>query len=123
MTKLSPSNTRLVDALRSAAGSGRIGRLVFVRWTERVETGTDARAAEEAALAAVAELFGGPHQAAHWLGGPGDGQTTVLARWPGGETALVAAGPAGERDRPGVDVIRVGARGAIYHEYGGSSVR
>lgn len=95
-----------------AIESGRIGRPVFVRWMERVDS--DPGPALETALGVVSNWFGGEPVSSHQPDGS-DLHSSMLARWPGGELALLIAAPVSFMAEPGLDLAVIGARGALYH--------
>lgn len=112
MTTDSPHIQSLSATISAALESDRIGHPVFVRWMERVD-GNPGSALDKA-LEMVSGWFGGEPASSHRPGGS-DLQASVLARWPGGESALLIAAPVGFMDAPGLDIAVFGARGAIYH--------
>jgi hypothetical protein len=95
-----------------AIEADRIGSPVFVRWMERVDS--DPASALESALEIVSAWYGSAPEFSHQPGGS-DLQSTVLARWPGGQSALLIAAPVGSMDTPGLDLAVIGSKGAIYH--------
>lgn len=112
MTTDSPHIQSLSATIATALESGRIGRPVFVRWMERVDS--DPGPAIDKALDMVSGWFGGDPASSHRPDGSAL-QASVLARWPGGESALLIAAPVGFMDAPGLDIVVIGASGAIYH--------
>lgn len=83
-----------------------------MRWMERVDS--DPGRAVDAALEIVSGWYGGEPELRHQPGGS-DLQSSVLARWPGGESALLIVAPVGFMDAPGLDLAVIGAKGAVYH--------
>jgi hypothetical protein len=102
----------LSKTVSTAIGADRIGSPVFVRWMERVES--DPVIAVERALEIVSGWYGSAPEFSHQPGGS-DLQSTVLARWPGGQSALLIAAPIGSMDTPGLDLAVIGSKGAVYH--------
>ncbi len=106
----------VADGMADVARSGRIGRPVFVRWTETVgERGPGAQAAADAAVGHVAEWMGAPPDRRTVIGSPEAGNLTVFCVWDGGQSAIVATGVATTDDRPGLDIALIGSSGAAYH--------
>lgn len=103
----------LADSVYNAIESERIGHPVFVRWTERVDS--DPKTASQAALAIVSRWYGGDPSFTHEPEGS-EQQSTLLARWPGGESALLIMTPVGFMDPPGLDLAVIGSKGAVYHD-------
>lgn len=102
-------NSTVADALKS----GRIGNPVFVRWFERVDS--DPGDAAQAALGIVSTWYEGEPTFTHAPEGS-DLQSTLLARWSGGQSALLIMAPVGFMDAPGLDLAVIGSKGAVYHD-------
>lgn len=101
--------TSISDALKSE----RIGQPVFVRWNERVDS--DPGSAAQAALKIVSGWYGGDPSFTHEPEGS-ELQTTLLAKWPGGQSALLLMTPVGFMDPPALDLAVIGSKGAVYHD-------
>ena len=102
----------LSRTVSTAIEADRIGSPMFVRWMERVDS--DPASALERALEIVSGWYGGAPEFSHQPGGF-DLQATVLARWPGGQSALLIAAPVGTMDPAGLDLAVIGSKGAVYH--------
>lgn len=102
----------LTTTIASALKTERIGHPVFVRWSERVDS--DPESALEAALEIVSGWYDGKPDFSHHPGGS-DLQASVLARWPGGQSALLIMVPVGFMEAPGLDLAVIGSKGAFYH--------
>ena len=103
----------LATTIAAELKSERIGRPVFVRWNERVDS--DPGTAAKTALQIVSGWFGGEPDFTHQPEGS-ELQSTVLARWPGGESALLIMTPVGFMDPPALDLAVIGSKGAVYHD-------
>ncbi|MDP6822664.1 MAG: hypothetical protein QF554_05165 [Dehalococcoidia bacterium] len=112
MTTDSSHIPSLSATIAGAIEADRIGRLVFVRWMEHVES--DPGVSLELAMETVSDWFGQPPESTHTPEGSAL-QASVLARWPGGETALLITVPVSFMVPPGLDLAVIGAKGAIYH--------
>ncbi|MGI9334970.1 MAG: hypothetical protein ACR2RL_17630, partial [Gammaproteobacteria bacterium] len=98
------------------ARSGRIGRPVFVRWTATYECAAQAASAcVGEGLSAASALFGKEPKTTTQVGSNEAGNLCLLCRWAGGETALIASGPAARRHEAGYDIALIGNEGAAYH--------
>ncbi len=107
----------VADGMAEVARSGRIGRPVFVRWTQTVrERGPAAQAAADAAVGHVSGWMGAPPDRRTVVGSPEAGNLTVFCAWDGGQSAIVATGVASADDRPGLDIALIGSSGAAYHD-------
>jgi hypothetical protein len=102
----------LSRTVTTAIETDRMGSLMFVRWMERVDS--DPASALERALDVVSGWYGGAPEFSHQPGGS-DLQATILARWPGGTSALLIAAPLGVMDVSGLDLAVIGSKGAVYH--------
>lgn len=102
----------LSKTVSTAIEADRIGSLVFVRWMERVDS--DPASALESALEIVSAWYGSAPESRHQPGGS-DLQSTMLARWSGGQSALLIAAQVGFMDTPSLDLAVIGSKGAIYH--------
>ena len=106
----------VAEGMADIARSGRIGRPVFVRWTETVrEGGAAAQAAADAAVGHVSGWMGAAPDRQTVVGSPEAGNLTVFCIWGGGQSAIVATGIATTDDRPGLDIALIGSSGAAYH--------
>ncbi len=105
------------EGMADIARSGRIGRPVFVRWTETVdEHGPVTQAAADAAVGHVSGWIGAAPDRQTVVGSPEAGNLTVFCAWDGGQSAIVATGVASADARPGLDIALIGSSGAAYHE-------
>ena len=102
----------------AAVEAGRIGTPKALRLTVHVQAGDPADAAEVRERTAAAAR----RCAAAWFGGEADGEYGVgqagfagawLARWPGGQSALLAVS-AGRGATAG-NLVLMGSHGSIYH--------
>lgn len=111
------SSSPLSAAMRELLESGRIGQVVFVRWTETLVGAADAfKAAASSAIDALSTWFDARPDHMHELGTAENSNLTLAARWPGGQTAILALGPASRDSRPSIDLAVVGSEGAAYHK-------
>ena len=107
----------VADGMADIARSGRIGRPVFVRWTETVRApGPAAQAAADAAVGHVSGWMGAPPDRQTVIGSPESGNLTVFCAWDGSQSAIVATGVASADGRPGLDIALIGSSGAAYHD-------
>ena len=106
----------VAQGLREIAESGRIGRPVFVRWTAtfvaEVENSSDLA---EAALSDISSIFGAEPESSSEMGKGESGNVSMICRWVGGQTALIATGVTSADQRPGLDITLIGTEGAAYH--------
>ena len=106
----------VAQGLREIAESGRIGRPVFVRWTAtfvaEVENSSDLA---EAARSDISSIFGTEPESSSEIGDGESGNVSMICRWVGGQTALIATGVTSADQRPGLDIALIGTEGAAYH--------
>ena len=98
------------------AHSGRIGRPVFVRWTETIREGAAAQAVVDNAVSHVAEWIGVAPNRRTAIGSSSAGNLTVFCTWDGGQSAIIATGVVSSDARPGMDIALIGSSGAAYHD-------
>ncbi len=106
----------VAGGMADIARSGRIGRPVFVRWTETVRERGTAQAAADAAVGHVSGWIGAPPDRQTIVGSPEAGNLTVFCAWSDGQSAIIATGIASTDDRPGLDIALIGSSGAAYHD-------
>ena len=99
--------------------AGRIGDPVFARWIETIRSNEGSETSGEGfcverALDVLSEWMGGEPEIRSRTGAPN--AATVLCKWPGGATALVAIGLASREARPSLNVALIGNTGAAYHD-------
>lgn len=107
----------VAEGMADIARSGRIGRPVFVRWTETVrERGAAAQSAADTAVRHVSGWMGAAPDRQTVVGSPEAGNLTLFCAWDSGQSAIVATGVASADARPGLDIALIGSSGAAYHE-------
>jgi len=106
----------VAQGLKEIAESGRIGRPVFVRWTVTFVADTESSSdLAEAARSDISSIFGSEPESIDSIGDGESGNVSVICRWTGGQTALIATGVASTDQRPGFDIALIGSEGAAYH--------
>ncbi len=106
----------VAQGLREIADSGRIGRPVFVRWTATFDAGVESSSeVANAALSDISSIFGGEPESSSEMGEGESGNSSMICRWAGGQTALIATGVTSADQLPGLDIALIGSEGAAYH--------
>ena len=106
----------VAQGLREIAESGRIGRPVFVRWTATFVAGVENSSdLAKAALSDISSIFGAEPESSSEMGEGESGNVSMICRWVGGQTALIATGVTSADQRPGLDIALIGTQGAAYH--------
>ncbi len=104
------------EGMADIARSGRIGRPVFVRWTETVRERGSAQATADAAVGHVSGWMGAAPDRRTVIGSQDAGNLTVFCAWDGGQSAIVATSVASADARSGLDIALIGSSGAAYYE-------
>jgi predicted dehydrogenase len=110
------------ETVAKAIAAGRVGTPVSVRLVAHVTADhgeVDGVLAE--ALDAASGWLGAAAESVRASGGDETGETSVLVRFAGGQTALVSVGTRGE-SAPMLEVVLVGNRGVLAWEGDGGSV-
>lgn len=105
----------LGERVRQVIAQGRLGTLAFARCS--VVVPASRRETEgwlEAVVKLVGQWFAAEPESVHTAGGA-EGHAAALARWSGGQGALLTVAPAGSEGSLKIDLILLGSRGALYY--------